>query len=133
MVVQGADLRGLPDLDLDQLVEVLRRAQACFAFLHGSRVRGRARPSSDLDVGACFDDASVETWTLAVPGGVDLVALERLPLTVAGRIAVHGLVLFDDDPVARVRWQATTRLRYFDEVWRREAATRDFLTARAHG
>ena len=40
------------DADLDEVVRLLRAAGARFAFLHGSRVEGRARPQSDLDVAA---------------------------------------------------------------------------------
>jgi hypothetical protein len=51
-----------------------------------------------------------------LPIGVDLVVLDSAPLWLAGRIAQEGRVLFDDDPPARVRWQADTRLRYLDEI-----------------
>ncbi len=127
------DLTGTAGVDLARLVDVLRHAGARFALLHGSRVEGRARAGSDLDVAAWFGGEPGDLWRLDVPDGVDLVALDRLPLAVAGRIAQHGVLLFDDDPPARVRWQADTRLRYFDEAWRRAAATADFLAAHARG
>ncbi|SNR57007.1 hypothetical protein SAMN06265360_110120 [Haloechinothrix alba] len=38
------------------------------------------------------------------------------PLWLAGRIAQYGRVLFDDDPRARVAWQADARVRYLDEM-----------------
>ena len=31
-------------------------------------------------------------------------------------MAVGGKLLYDDDPVARVRWEAITRKIYFDEL-----------------
>lgn len=127
------DLTGLDGVDLDRVVSVLREAGARFAFAHGSRVRGTSRSGSDLDVAAWFGHADVRTWTVDLPDDVDLVALDLLPLAVAGRVAVGGVLLFDDDPPARVRWQADTRLRYFDESWQRETAIRDFLAAHAHG
>lgn len=121
-----------PVVDPGRLIEVLRAAGARFALLHGSRVAGTHRPGSDLDVAAWFG-APATPWALELPDTVDLVALNDLPLAIAGRIAVHGLLLLDDDPVARVRWQADTRLRYFDSQWQREANTRDFLAAHARG
>jgi hypothetical protein len=47
---------------------------------------------------------------------VDLVVLNDAPLWLAGRIAQYGRLRFDDDPPARVRWQADTRLRNVDEI-----------------
>ena len=51
-----------------------------------------------------------------MPPGVDLLVLDHAPLELAGRVAAHGRLLFDDDPVSRVRWEATTRNIYFDEL-----------------
>lgn len=124
-------LDGLPNVELAHIVLALRAAGARFAFLHGSRVHGAPRSGSDLDVAAWFGRRDVEPWAVELPDLVDLGALDLLPLAVAGRIALHGVLLFDDDPPARVRWQADTRLRYVDESWLRAAVTRDFL-ARPH-
>lgn len=126
-------LDGLRDVHLDRIVSVLRGAGARFGFVHGSRVGGPARLGSDLDVAAWFGRQDVRSWTLDLPDSVDLAVLDRLPLAVAGRIALHGVLLFDDDPPARVRWQADTRLRYLDETWLRQAVTADFLRARVDG
>ncbi len=128
-VMEDARLHGF---DLDAIIAALREAGASFAFLFGSRVTGRPRPDSDLDIAAWFR-GDVEPWTIPLPSGVDLVALNTLPLNVAGRVAVEGRLLFDDDPPARVRWQAETRLRYFDEAPRRAAFTKDALEAATRG
>ena len=40
-----------------------------------------------------------------------------------------GVLLFDDDPPARVHWQADTRKRYLDEKPRRERADSDFAAS----
>lgn len=98
------------------MVDALRAAGARFAVVHGSRASGTARPDSDLDVGAWWGDAPPASWEVDVPPGVDLVVLDTAPLWLAGRIAQEGRLLFDDDPPARVRWQADTRLRYLDEI-----------------
>lgn len=116
-------------VDLARLVDDLRDAGATFAFLHGSRVTGPHRPDSDLDVAAWFPGGA-RWWVTPVPGPVDLSSLRDLPLHVAGRVAVDGILLFDDDPSARVRWQAETRQRYFDEAHRRAEFTYDVLHAR---
>ncbi len=116
------------DVDLDAVIVALREAGATFALLHGSRMDGTARAGSDLDVAAWLPP-DVEAWTVPVPDQVDLSHLRRLPLHIAGRIAQHGVLLFDDDAPARVRWQADTRLRWADEAHRRRWITADALEA----
>lgn len=71
-------------------------------------------------------------WDLGarLPTGVDLLVLDEAPLTLAGRVALRGQLLFDDDTVARVRWEADTRKRYADEEPRRRQARQDFVAAR---
>lgn len=114
---------------LEATIAALRAAGARFAFLFGSRAEGTAKPESDLDVAAWFGRARVLPWEIrGLPDGVDVVVLDGgLDLTLAGRIALHGRLLFDDDPPARVEWQATTRRVYLDEVPRLERARRDFV------
>ena len=102
--------------DEHRVIDALRGAGARFALLHGSRTRGSARPDSDLDVGAWWGAQPPASREADLPAGVDLVVLDTAPLWLAGRIAQEGRLLFDDDPPARVRWLADTRLRYLDEI-----------------
>jgi hypothetical protein len=60
---------------------------------------------------------------------VDLLVLHRAPLELAGRVAARGTLLFDDDPVSRVRWEATARKIYFDELPRITRAHREFAAS----
>jgi hypothetical protein len=104
-------------VDEQAVADALRAAGARFALVHGSRADGEAaRPDSDLDVGAWWPADPPASWEVSLPGYVDLVVLNDAPLWLAGRIAQYGRILFDDDPAARVRWQADTRLRYVDEI-----------------
>lgn len=125
----AVDLAGV---DRDELVAALRAAGASFALLHGSRLHGSPRGDSDVDVGAWLP-RGVHSWDVVVPDRVDLVSLRELPLAIAGRIAAEGVLLFDDDPPARVRWQADTRQRFFDEAHRRWWIAQDVLQAAADG
>ncbi|MFY9807089.1 MAG: nucleotidyltransferase domain-containing protein [Pseudonocardiaceae bacterium] len=90
--------------DEQSVAEVLRAAGAVFALIHGSRVLGRVRPDSDLDVGAWWGSRPPKSWEVDLPVGVDLVVLDTAPLWLAGRIAQDNRLLFDDDPRARVQW-----------------------------
>ena len=121
------------DVDLEAVSAALRRAGASFAYLHGSRATGTHRPGSDLDLGAHFAGRSPQQWDVVVPAGVDLVVLDRAPLYLAGRIALRGRLLFDDDPPARVAWEADTRVQHLDELPYIEAAAREYLAAVARG
>lgn len=104
-------------VDESAVADALRAAGARFALVHGSRVGGDGPWSkSDLDVGAWWAGDAPASWDVPLPGYVDLVVLNAAPLWLAGRIAQYGRVLFDDDPPARVRWQADTRLQYLDEI-----------------
>ena len=104
-------------VDEAAVVRALREQGARFAFVHGSRATGEsARPDSDLDIAAWWGRDAPAPWTVTLPGYVDLVVLDDAPLWLAGRIAQHGRLIFDDDPPARVEWQADTRLRYLDDL-----------------
>lgn len=121
-------------VDPDDVIERLRSAGARFAFVFGSR-SGAGGPShpvsdeSDLDVGAWWGHEPPDAWRVALPAAVDLVVLDRAPLFLAGRVAMWGVLLFEDDAAARVHWQADTRKRYLDEKPRWERADADFAAA----
>jgi hypothetical protein len=122
------------EVDEAAVSAALREAGAGFAFVHGSRATGvAARPDSDLDVGAWWPKDPPYSWQVDVPGYVDLVVLNRTPLWLAGRVAQYGRLLFEDDPPARVAWQADTRLRYVDELPYIREAHRQHLAHLATG
>jgi predicted nucleotidyltransferase len=108
---------------------VLRNARARFAYLHGSRASGQYRPDSDVDIAAYFGGQPPNSFDILMPPGVDLLVLDHAPLELAGRVAARGRLLFDDDPVSRVRWEATTRKIYFDELPRITRAHREFAAS----
>jgi uncharacterized protein len=119
-------------IDLERLRRDLRRHGVRFALVFGSHAEGTASPGSDVDV-AVWAEEPIDRWDLeaVLPDAVDLVDLRRAPEGLAGRIALQGRVVLDDDAVARVRWQADVRKRYLDEAFRRERFRQDFV--RAHG
>ena len=108
---------------------VLRRAGARFAYLYGSRASGSHRPESDVDIAAYFGDQPPQSFEILLPPGVDLLVLDQAPLELAGRVAVGGRLLFEEDQVARVRWEATTRKIYFDELPRIMRSHREFAAS----
>ncbi len=116
--------------DERDVAAALRHAGARFAFVYGSRASGQgARPDSDLDVAAWWAHEAPQPWEVVLPADVDLVVLNRAPLWLAGRIALEGRLLFDDDPTARVSWQADTRRIWLDERPRILQSQREFRQA----
>lgn len=122
-----------PDALVAEIVAVLRGAGARFGLLHGSRVTGLPRVDSDVDVAAWWPDDPPPAFEVLLPPGVDLVVLNSAPLELAGRIALDGRVLFDDDPPARVRWTATMRKIYADEQPRLWRSHHEFVEALRRG
>ncbi len=120
---------------LAEVVATLRRSQARFAFLHGSMlaVPGTASRPRDLDIAAWWGGGAPPSWEVDLPPAVDLLVLDRAPLELAGRVAQHGRLLFDDDPPARVTWVARTRLEYLDEQDRQAALDGVFFAAHRNG
>lgn len=119
-------------IELEPVLWVLRTHGVVFALVFGSHASGGADADSDVDL-AIWSGDSVDEWRLraALPDAVDLLDLRTAPETLAGRVALSGVVVLDDDPPARIRWQADTRKRYLDEAPRRERFRRDFVAA--HG
>ncbi len=114
---------------IGESVAALRQAGARFAYLHGSRATGRHRPDSDIDIAAYFGDQPPNSFDILLPPMVDLLVLDDAPLELAGRVAVKGKLLFDDDAVTRVRWEAMTRKIYFDELPRITRAHQEFAAS----
>jgi predicted nucleotidyltransferase len=112
-----------------EAVAVLRQAGARFAYLHGSRAAGHHHAGSDIDIAAYFGDQPPNSFDVLLPPGVDLLILDGAPLELAGRVAIGGRLLFDDDSAARVRWEAMTRKIYSDELPRITRAHREFAAA----
>lgn len=117
------------DRRIADATEALRQHGAVFAYLHGSRASGTAGADSDVDIAAYFDGQPPEAFEVLLPAGVDLLILNRAPLELAGRVALHGKLLFERDPSARVVWEATTRKIYLDELPRLTGAHREFAEA----
>jgi len=119
-------------LDVEALRRTLRAHGVVFALVFGSHAAGTPRADADVDL-AVWAERDIDDWRLRgeLPDRVDLLDLRRAPEGLAGRVAMTGVVVLDDDPARRIRWQADTRKRHLDEALRRDRFRRDFV--RAHG
>lgn len=118
---------------LTAVTDTLRARGAVFAFVFGSRARDDYRPDSDLDVAAWWRADPPLSFDVLLPAGVDLLVLNGAPLELAGRVALDGRLLFDDDPAQRVRWLAMTRKIYADELPRMQRSHREFAEGLRRG
>lgn len=125
----------VPDGLTREIVAILRAAGARFALVHGSRAGGspRSDSDSDVDVAAWWASDPPQSFDILLPPAIDLVVLNTAPLELAGRIALDGRLLFDDDPPARVRWVATTRKIFSDEQPRLRRSHDEFAEAVRRG
>jgi len=114
-------------------INALRAKGALFAYIFGSVARGDHTATSDLDIAALFPEPAPQAFEVTLPAGVDLLVLNSAPLEIKGRIALDGTLLFEDDQVARVRWESTTRKIYLDERYRIERSHREFLETFSRG
>jgi predicted nucleotidyltransferase len=102
-----------------------RRILAAYAF--GSRVSGRPRPDSDLDVGYYLqgyrrsealpiDEEMRLATELSRAAGVeiDLRNLGEASLEFRGRVLEDGIRVFEADPAARVALERDLLARYHD-------------------
>ena len=97
------------------------------AYAYGSRIQGRPRPDSDLDVGYyLFPDMSAkglpirQEMSMAADLSerlgveVDLRDLDDAPLELRGRVLEEGYRIYSGDDVLRVSLERTTLSFYHD-------------------
>lgn len=96
------------------------------AYLFGSRARGTARPTSDIDVAVLLNADADTHWRRLELGArlgdtVDLVVLNDAPVALAYRVLRDGILLVSNDERARIRHWTRTVDRYLDTAPLRRA------------
>jgi uncharacterized protein len=111
---------------------ILERTQAAltgdsrvlFAYLFGGYGRGRGGPLSDVDIAVYLEPTAdpmaammdlIGSLSDALSSDeVDLVILNRAPLSLAGRVQESGRVLVDNDPAKRYAYESLVRREFAD-------------------
>lgn len=113
-------------------------ANVAAVYLFGSRARGTARASSDVDLGVLYRNAPPSTLLgqpfelqaelaseLGVP--VDIVVMNTAPVDLVHRILRDGRILLEADRSRRIAFEVKARNQYFDllpvlQRYRRQSA-----------
>lgn len=93
-----------------------------FAYLFGGLARGRFNPLSDIDLALFLKDERKTDYLEAFgsiseilgTGEIDLVILNKAPLSLSGRILQSRQVLVDKAPFVRHRYESLTLRMFFD-------------------
>lgn len=98
---------------------------AVAVYVFGSVARGTARTNSDLDVGILFGETPPETLeglptdlqddlSRVAHRPVDLVILNHAPADLIHRVLRDGVLVFEGDRSARIRFEVCARNHFFD-------------------
>jgi predicted nucleotidyltransferase len=95
-----------------------------FAYLFGGLARGAPNPLSDVDIAVYFRAgtepgeeklALFDALTDALgTSELDLVILNRAPISLVGRVLQNNRCLIDKEPLLRHRFESAKRREYFD-------------------
>jgi predicted nucleotidyltransferase len=102
-----------------------QRADVVAVYLFGSRARGTARPSSDVDLAVLYREPQqpgLEALSLPLEGDleaalgvpVQVLSLNLAPPDVIHRVLRDGVLLLERDASRRVAFEVRSRNEYFD-------------------
>ena len=110
---------------LERLASVLKQDQRLiFAYLFGGLASRVQKPLSDVDIAVFLDPACLDAETKLDLIGlltdtlgtdeVDLVILNRAPISLVGRILKHKKLLADNQPFQRHQFESLAMREFFD-------------------
>ena len=114
-----------------QIEETVRRVlssghpEIAAAYMFGSHARGEDHAASDVDIAVLFMDQPASTLdgpaariAAALERGLsrsaDVVVLNRAPADLVHRVLRDGILVCENDPSLRIRFEVTKRNEYFD-------------------
>ena len=115
-----------------------QRDDVLFAYLFGSYANSRATPRSDIDIAVYLLDSVCDSVnkldlvddlsTALRTDGLDLVILNKAPITLAKRVLEKHIVLIDKNPTDRHQYESLIMRKYFDfSILEKEILERRFF------
>jgi predicted nucleotidyltransferase len=118
----------LPAAILSKIPDVkkilLQDHNVIFAYLFGGLSEGKVKPLSDLDISVYVRDIdNLSEYKLNLfdrltdalsTNELDLIILNIVPVSIAGRILENKLILVDKDPPIRHIYESLTLRKFFD-------------------
>ncbi|NOY65258.1 MAG: nucleotidyltransferase domain-containing protein [Nitrospirae bacterium] len=108
---------------LDSVEEYFKQhPQIIFAYLFGGLTRKTPSPFSDVDIAIYVVDTDkvryldiyMELTNLLETDEIDLVLLNKAPISLAGRILLSRKVIVDKEPFLRHCYESVTLRKFFD-------------------
>jgi predicted nucleotidyltransferase len=134
-------MSGVPD-SLDKVASeaLCDEPKVGAAYLYGSVARSEDTSLSDVDLalvptgeirpgerGPLLRRITLKVGRLAPGRRIDVRFLDELPTAIRGRAVADGTLVFEQDPVARVRAEVAARLDYHDFLLFEREGTREGL------
>ena len=114
-------------VDVEKMIQYLaRQPDVVCAYLFGSLAKGTAGPRSDVDVAVVLreglgrEEMFEQRLQLLVDldgfstREVDVVILNTSPLLLQQQALKHGRLIYERDPLARIRFEVRARRLYLD-------------------
>jgi len=112
-----------------------RHPQIIFAYLFGGLTKAKPAPLSDVDIAIYvrepqkirYLDLFTKITNILGTDELDLVILNRAPLSLCGRILLSRKLLVDKEPFLRHRYESVTLRKFFDfQIKEREIIKRRY-------
>jgi predicted nucleotidyltransferase len=128
----------IQDLIPEAIAYLGSRSDIQFAYLFGSFGRGKPLSLSDVDIAVYFTHITdIQDRRMEILGAlthllqtdeVDLVILNRAPLTLRMKVLEHKKIVVDHEPFLRHQYESLTLREYFDfSIRERAILERRFL------
>lgn len=117
------------DIDIKRLSKAatlaFENSPVIFAYLYGSRARGKFHAGSDIDIAVYYDEKKscriskelelaliIEKETGYSP--IDLRSLNSRPLSFRGNVIKEGIIIYSCNEIKRIRFERETMHEYLE-------------------
>ncbi|MCF8146544.1 MAG: nucleotidyltransferase domain-containing protein [Deltaproteobacteria bacterium] len=127
MIIQGKNRTAPPQMLPEEMAAVknyfTERNDVAFAYLFGSKARGTGGPLSDIDIAIYLTEGPFSEKRIEILGdlidilrtdNIDLILLNTASESLRARVIRNRLILADNLPFTRHRFESQTMRAYMD-------------------